>query len=512
MKSGDFRSTYGTLRFLVEITHNSGTIQLGAERSSTANELDQNIFEITDNVKIFKGKNTFTIGTHNEFFNFRNLLINNLNGRWRFGNLADFYANQPRQFEVTFPADKTTARPSAEFKAAQLGFYVQDEIQVNPKFRLTAGLRVDMPVINSKPGYNKIVDSTFEGKYNTQNIPNKQLLFAPRVGFNYDVAGDRSVIVRGGIGIFSGRVPFVWISNQFSNTGLLLRTTSQVDNTPTQAPFGVNNGEGFNPNVNEQSNIGSGGNSFEVNLIDKNFKLPQVLRFNAASDIKIPGGINLTFETMFSKTINNVLYQDVNLTAPVGVVDPVYNNGFDKRIAFATSTNARRKNPVITNAILITNTNEGYTLNLGATINKTWKHFFTQLAYNFNSATDVNSGASSTAFSNWEFVQVVGSPNEPQLATSNYQLQHRITGIFSFNMDYIKHLRTSFALFYNGNSGQPFTYLINGDLNSDGRFGNDLMYVPRNPGEIKFVDRVNSQQQVIATAAQQSADFEAFYS
>ena len=148
--------------------------------------------------------------------------------------------------------------------------------------------------------------------------------------------------------------------------------------------------------------------TFETNLIDENFKLPQVLRINLGVDAKIPGDINATFDAIYSKTINNVLYQDVNLNPPVGVVDPTYNQGADTRIAYAAATNARRKNPNITNAFLITNTSKGYTINLGATFNKTWKHVFAQASYNYNLASDVNSGASSTASSNWSFVQVVG--------------------------------------------------------------------------------------------------------
>jgi len=510
----DFRSTYGQLFPSIEITHNSGTIQLGSERSSTANELDQDIFELTDNFKIFKGKNTFTIGTHNEFFKFRNLFINNFNGRWRFASLSNFYGNFPRQFDVTFAADKTgNQRPSAEFRAGQLGFYAQDEIQFSRQFRLTAGLRVDVPMINTKPAYNRIVDSTFNGAYSTSNTPNGQLLYSPRVGFNYDIEGDRKRIVRGGIGIFSGRLPFVWLSNQFSNTGLLLKTTSVTDATPTAAPFDINNGNGFNPDVNAQSSINASqvSPSFEADIIDKEFKLPQVLRLNLGFDIKLPGDVNLTIEALYSKTINNVFYQDVNLTAPVGVVDPTYNNGFDKRIAFASSTNARRKNPIITNAILITNTNKGYTYNIGFTLNKTFKNFFGQLAYNNNGAADVNSGASSTALSQWEFVQVVGDPNHAGLANSNYLLKHRITAVLTYSVNYAKHFKTTIGLFYNGNSGTPFTYLVNGDLNSDGRFGNDLIYVPANPSQIKFVDLLNSAgTAVVYTAAQQSAAFEQF--
>lgn len=503
----DFRTTYGTLFPSVEINKGSGTLQFGSERSSVANELDQDIFEITNNLKIFAGKHTFTVGTHNEFFKFRNLFINNFNGRWRFASLNDFYANAPRQLDVSYSANKTAnAKPSAEFEAAQLGFYVQDEIQFNPKFRLTIGVRADIPVVNSTPANNQVVDTTFKGLYNTSNIPNKQILWSPRVGFNWDVQGNKSVVVRGGAGIFTGRVPFVWISNQFSNTGLLLKTISQTDNTPTAAPFDVNGGRGFNADPNAQESLGTGGSSFEVNLIDKKFKLPQVFRANLGVDIKVPGGVNLTLEAIYSKNVNNVFYQDVNMKGPVGIVDTAYNRGFDTRIAYASSATARRINPVITNAILMTNTNLGYTLNLGFTATKTVKWMFAQLGYNYNVAKDVNSGASSTALSNWEFVQVVGDPNNAPLATSSHQMRHRITSALGFNFNYAKKHKTSIAFFYNGISGQPFTYLVNGDLNSDGRFGNDLLFVPGAAEEIKFVDRISGST-VLATAAQQRDQF-----
>ncbi len=507
----DFRSTYGSLFPSVEISKGAATVQFGSERSSTANELDQDIFELTDNLKIFKGKHTVTIGTHNEFFKFRNLFINNLNGRWRFASMEDFYNNFPRQFDVSYSANKTTdPRPAAAFNAAQLGFYVQDEVQFNPRFRLTYGLRVDVPLLPDEPTFNPVVDSTFNGEYNTQNVPNGQLLWSPRLGFNYDVEGDRSLIVRGGVGIFSGRVPFVWISNQYGGTGMMLRTTAQTDNTPTAPPFDVNGGNGFEPDPDKQSNIGSAGNSFEASLMDKNFKLPQVFRGNLGIDAKLPGGIDATIDFIYTKTLNNVFYQDVNLTPAVGTVDPAYNNGFDDRIAFASSTNARRKNPSITNALLLTNTNKGFAYNVGFTLSKSFRNFLTRVSYNHNGSTDVNSGASSTALSNWEFVQVVGDPNNAPLAISNYSLPHRVLAMVSYGKEYAKHFKTTVSLFYSGNSGQRFTYLVNGDLNSDGRFGNDLMYVPADPSQIRFVDMLNTDGSVRFTAQQQSDAFFAY--
>lgn len=509
----DFRTTYGSLFPFIEISKGSANngIQLGSERSSVANELDQDIFEITDNVKIFKGKHTFTIGTHNEFFKFRNLFINNFNGRWTFSNIGTLTANNPRQVQVTYSNIPGDLKPDAEFKAAQFGFYAQDEIQFNQQFRLTFGLRADMPIVNDEPAFNKAVDSTYKGQYSTSFIPNKQLLWSPRVGFNYDVEGNKKLIVRGGAGIFTGRVPFVWVSNQFSNNGLLLNTINVSDNTNTPANE-VNNGNGFQADPTKQSTVGTAGRTFEVNLIDKDFKFPQVFRVNLAADYRLPGDIMATFEGIYSKTINNIFYTDINLAPPAGVVDPAYNNGADKRIAFSSSTGAggRRINPNITNAILLSNTNDGYSYNLTAQFSKTWKHFYASVAYNHNDATDRNSGTSSTALSQWEFVQVVGNPNDPKLITSNYALTHRIIGVFALNFSYAKYFKTSLALFYAGNSGSKFTYLVNGDLNSDGRFGNDLLYVPKDASEIKFIDFLNTDNSIRYTAAQQATAFQQF--
>ena len=514
-KIRDFRETMGSLFPFIEISKGSANngIQLGSERSSTANELDQDIFEITDNLRIFLGRHTVTVGTHNEFFKFRNLFINNFNGRWTFSDIAAFNANNPRQVQVGYSNLAGDPKPSARFSAAQFGVYAQDEIQVDQNFRLTIGLRADMPLVRDEPLFNKSVDSTFKSQYSTSNIPNKQLLWSPRVGFNYDVEGDRSVIVRGGLGIFTGRVPFVWISNQFSNNGLLLNTINVSDNTST-TPNEVNNGKGFEPDVAKQSTVGTAGRTFEVNLIDKDFKFPQVFRVNLASDFRLPGNILATLEGIYTKTLNNIAYSNVNLAPPAGVVDPAYNNGFDKRIAYSSSTGAggRRVNPNITNAILLSNSNKGYSYNFTVQLSKTWKRLFASFAYNHNDATDLNSGASSTALSNWEFVQIVGNPNDPKLITSNYALTHRLTSVVAVNIPYAKYFRTSIALFYSGNSGQKFTYLVNGDLNSDGQFSNDLMYVPKNLSEIRFVDILNSDNTVRVTAATQAAAFDLYVS
>jgi outer membrane receptor protein involved in Fe transport len=454
-----------------------GSVELGSQRSSTANELDQDIFEFTDNFKIYSGNHTFTVGTHNEFFTFRNLFINNLYGRWDFSSLEDFYNNNPSRVRSTYSLDPNNPRPAASFSASQLGFYVQDEYAFNRQFTVTVGLRLDVPVIPDTPPANQEFANTFEGQ-RTDRTPSGQLLWAPRVGFNWDATGDRSVQVRGGTGVFTGRVPFVWLSNQFSNSGGLFGTVDvRGDN--------INGGNGFEPDpLRQGANLGTGPTTYEVNAVSEDFKIPQVWRSNLAADFALPLGIVATVEGIYSKTLNNILYQDINLKASDGTLDPTLTGGADSRVVFPAD---RRINSAFTNAIFLSNSNEGYTYSLTGQLRKNFDNGIqSMIAYTYGKAKDVNSGNSSTAASNWEFNQVVGDPNNPELSYSAYDLRHRIVGNLGYRLEYGNNFATTISLFYSGRSGTPFTYLYNGDLNRDGAFQNDLLYIPANASEITF--------------------------
>jgi outer membrane receptor protein involved in Fe transport len=482
----------------------------GAERSSVANELDQDIFEITDNLRYTLGKHTITVGTHNEFFKFRNLFINNIAGRWDFNNVADYLANRPLQARATYSLIPGESRPAAEFNAAQLGFYAQDEFEAFRGFRLTVGLRADIPVISDKPLNNTTVTTNFPG-VRTDETPSGKVLWAPRAGFNYDVTGDRSIQLRGGAGIFSGRVPFVWLSNQFVNSGLLLGTVDITDNNRTAANE-VNGGRGFEPDPTKQQNVGGPVATTEINAIDKKFRIPQVARFNLAGDVQLPLGIVGTLEGIYSKTINNVFYQDINLKPSITTINPEYSGGADLRPLYATNA-AGKISTAYTNVLYLSNTNQGYTYNLTAQLQKTFDFGLNGMfAYTYGRATDVNSGASSTALSNWEFVQNVNGPNNPALATSNYETRHRLVGSFGHKINYGPNnaFATGISLFYNGFSGSPFTYLYNGDLNGDGRTGNDLLFVPASLEQINLVNITNSAGAVTSTRVQQWENLNAF--
>ena len=500
----DNRETAGTLFPQVQINNvdqSGNSVFFGSERSSTANELDQDLFEITNNFKYYRGNHTFTLGTHNEFFKFRNLFINNLNGRWDFNSLADYLSNNPARARVTYSALPGTDRPDAQFNAAQLAFYAQDQFSVWDRLNLTLGVRVDIPVMGDKPLANPAVEATFPG-IRTDRTPSGQVLFAPRLGFNYDVVGDRSVQIRGGAGIFTGRVPFVWLSNQFSNNGLLF-------NTIDVRGAAINNGNGFEPDVNNQRNVGGAATTSEINVVDEDFRIPQVARFNLAGDFKIPLGLVVTLEGIYSKTMNNIAYSDINLLPATGTINPAFSNGADLRPLFNTSATGV-VNPAFTNVIFLDNTNKGYTYSLTAQLQRAFEFGLnTSIAYTNGMAKDVNSGASSTALSNWEFVQIVNNPNDPPLTYSNYDIRHRIVGSLAYRKSYGRDnaFATGLSVFYSGRSGFPFTYLYSGDLNGDGRFSNDLFYVPRTQAEINLLPIGGTNP---LTAAQQWESLNAF--
>lgn len=500
----DSRETAGALFPQVTILNIAGvsgaSTEFGSQRSSVANELDQNIFEITDNFKWFVGKHTFTLGTHNEFFRFRNLFINNYNGRWDFNSVEDFINNKPARVRATYSLDPNNDKPAAEFSAAQLAFYAQGESEFFKNFRMTYGLRVDVPIINDTPPRNEKIETSFPG-YKTDRTPSGKLLWAPRLGFNYNVNGDRSLVLRGGVGVFTGRVPFVWLSNQFSNNGVTFGTVDARNNA-------INGGNGFDPNIANQRNMGAGSTRAEVNLVSEDFKIPQVLRYNLAGEFRLPFGINATLEGILSKTLNNIIYSDINLKPSAATINSALSGGADLRPYYGAKVNSAD----FTNVILMDNTSRGYTYSLTTQLQKSFRFGLDLMAaYTNGQSASLNDGASSTALSNWEFVQIVNNPNSPELTSSIFDIRHRTVGSVGYKVSYgrDKEFGTGINLFYAGNSGSPFTYLYNGDLNGDGAFSNDLLYVPRNMSEIKLVALTGSNP---ATPAEQWAALDTFIS
>jgi hypothetical protein len=321
-------------------------------------------------------------------------------------------------------------------------------------------------------------------------MPQSALLFSPRVGFNWDVNGDQSLQVRGGAGIFTGRVPFVWISNHYGNTGVeIARLTLNTAGTDT-VRFNPNIANTLSENLKDTTKIAP---TTELNLTGNDFKMPQTFRMNLGLDYKLPEDIILTVDGMYSMNLNEIAYTDLNLgerrdTTQFGTTLPGNRGVFG--IYNGRNTTARfldgRKN--FTNVILLNNTDMGYSYNMSVQLQKSWKSGLDLMAaYTHSASYDINSGLSSQAVSQWRFNYIQDNPNTPTLARSYFDIPHRLIASAAYRIELAPEVALKASLFYEGRSGQPFSYVYDGDLNADGQTGNDLMYVPKDRNDIALI-------------------------
>lgn len=470
------------------------SITLGSEYSSVANQLDQDIYSITDDFSIFKGKHTITLGTHNEIYSFYNLFVQNIFGSYAYNSLANFETVgtageiAPTYYAMSYSFDNTDdpmqLNGGAEFYAMQLGLYAQDEYQVTPGFQVTAGLRLDLPVFPESPEANSAFNTAYEADgVATGVLPKAKVMVSPRIGFNLDVMGDKSLQIRGGTGLFTGRVPFVWISNQFTNNGQVngtfSRGNSSSSSVPLTSPAGLTfEADPFNQPTGEDLGFTAGRGA--INVVDENLQFPQVFRTNLAIDKRLPWGLFATVEGIFSKTYNNVNFINMNRE-----VDNAFTFvGADQRPRYVSG----RLDPNFDEIIRFENTDQGYSYNLVAQLQKQFENGLTaQVSYTYGKSMDLNSGTSSVAYSNWRYVNNVNGLNDLRLTRSNFDLGSRFTGLVSYKFNYLKDkLSTQVSVFYNGQSGQPLSYIYNGDMNNDGT-SNDLIYIPASMSEINLV-------------------------
>jgi hypothetical protein len=443
-------------------------INAGTENFSTANTLDQKIFELTSDLTFARGRHTFTVGTHNELFSFDNLFARNLYGNYTFGSVADLQAGTPNRYEFTYLNEG--GKPSAQFDVRQLSFYAQDQWDVLDNLTLTGGVRYDVTLLPDEPSFNPLVETAFERR--TDEVPSGNALLNPRIGFNWNVTGDRSTQVRGGTGLFSGRTPYVWIANAYGNTGV--DYTRFTCGSAASAPAFV--ADPRNQPTSCRGTTAAVPN--EIALVHPDFKLPQVWRSTLGIDQRLPLGFIGTLEGMVTKTRHDVVYRELTLgtvNADSGLVEGrvVYNRNAQ---GFATVTDVQ-------------NTDEGESLNLTAQLQRSFQgRWDFGAAYSYTRAKDVTSAISSQAFSSWRRNAIAEDPNNPPLRPSNYEVPHRVVLNGSYRLELLRRAPTDVSLIYVGESGRPYSFTYNGDINNDGSNENDLLYVPRDASEIRFQD------------------------
>lgn len=437
----------------------------GTEQFSTANALDQDIFEINDDFTFTRGRHTFTIGTHNEFFKFRNLFIRDAFGSYQFASLDLLEQGLAQQFDYSF---SVTSNPqqAAEFSVNQIGLYVGDLWRVTPRVTLTLGARVDKPFFPDKPAANPAAQANFG--FGTDVVPNPTM-FSPRLGFNWDVGGDGKSQLRGGGGLFSGRTPYVWLSNQYGNTGIEFQRIGASFNANNRIPFVPS------PISQPRTVTGATAGAFtnEIDLIDPDYTYPRLLRGSLAYDQELGiWGLVGTVEVLGSKTLNDIDYENLNRVPGPATL-------FDGRPIFV------RRITTLSDVVLLTNTDEGSQWSVVGKVERPFRNgFYFSGSYLYGRATSVNDGNSSQALSNWRFVYVPGDINNAPLARSNFDVGHRINASVSYDWSITSRFGTVFSLFYNGQSGRPYSVLFNTDVNGDGTIGNDLIYVPRDVNEV----------------------------
>jgi len=460
-------------RFRIDVG-GPNNIQAGSENFSGRNALDQDVLELTNDFSFVRGSHNFTIGTSNEFFRFSNLFVRNPFGNWRFSSMEDFRNRSASVYEYSFLLPGGDER--AEFPVRRWSLYAQDRWEMTDDFTLTYGVRADLTQLPESPRDNPVVAQANIGR-RTGEVPDNALQFNPRVGFNWDVYGDRSTQLRGGLGLFSGRTPFVWISNAYGNTGIdYVRFTCRNAEVPTFTadPF------------NQPQACAGGGAAFapnEINTVDPDYKFPQVFRASAAVDRETGFlGTVGTLEGLYTNTLQGIKYQNLLIERDPGA--PAREGREQYRVNRIT---AGPDDIPVGEVIDISNTGEGYAYSLTAQLQRPVQEGWGfSAAYTYSDAFDVNRGGSSQAISNWRFNPTAGDPNDLSAARSNFVIRHRLLATATTELNLVDRFPTAVSLVYVGESGQRYTYVYNGDANGDLQTSNDLLYVPSGPNDIRF--------------------------
>ncbi len=468
-----------------------GSVNLGNERNSMANYLNQDIWTVEDNLTWLRGNHTFIFGTHNEIYHFKNMFLSDLFGSYTFKGYDNFkayyddymndrldptksYMNQYRYGHANVDVTGTTNWAS-EFSAGQFGIYAQDKWAATNNFTLTYGLRLDIPVFFDTPMENKDFND-WAAKHNYDLKTNRSLSFAPmvspRVGFRWDINNDRRFILRGGAGVFTGRIPFVWVSNNFSGTGVQISSyDSNYSNTKGLELI-------LDPNKQESNaqKLGAITGNQDVAVCSKNFKFAQNLRLNLGFDFDLLG-INWTAEAIYSKTLNDIIYKNLAMEQSGETFSQKYGYEWDNRPLYQSTVSGTP----IAGIYTLCNTSKGYTVNLSL---KAEKHFNFGLdlmaSYTWTRSRSVANGGSSVAKSNWTYQYTYRDCNNLEVGNSAYNVPHRIQASAYYHVQYghQKQWQTTVGLIYQGKSGAPYTLYYYGDVNEDGSKGNDLFYIP----------------------------------
>ena len=479
-------------------------MSFGYELFSYNNRVQNKITSLTDNFTWYAGNHKVTAG-----FNFEHQLANNSymrggTGYYRYRSVDDFINGAAPETVGLAYGYNGVSHPNAEVKFTQYGLYLQDEWNVNDCLKLTGGIRFDNIAFDNGDimTNNAIKDLDFGGRHiDTGLWPQANIQISPRVGFVWDVLGDKSLKVRGGTGLFAGRLPLVFFTNMPTNSGMIQQnpynavTTYNSDGTvkssnPTLDKF--KGGLVTDPNqirdllgapatiTPEQGTVAK-----TIGGVDRDFKMPQVWKTSVAVDYQVPVSfpLTLTAEFIYTKKINDVMLDNYNIKNNTSEWEHL--NGADNRLIYPKDFTYYSN---INDACVLTNTHKGhgYTFNITATAEPI-KNLNVMAAYTHTVMKEISGMPGSNASSAWSGLYTVNGPNFPTLQNSAYVIPDRLIASVSY-----KYAKEHFSLFYTGYSPAGYSFFYNGDVNGDG-IKNDLMYIPKDDSEIQFASDADRQ-------------------
>ena len=491
-KNDESRPQSGELFPLVDIREATTTYtSFGYEPFTPANQLRYHTFQIQDNFTWSRSKHTFTFGGTVERYHSDNVFFPGSQGVYVYNSLADFYADandylaNPNRatspvtlsiFQVRYNNIPGQTEPLQPLDVWYGGAYAQDEWQAARNLKVTYGLRVDVSSFADTGFDNAAADQlTFRNadgsavQYDTGKLPDAKLLWSPRLGFNWDVNGNRTTQVRGGTGLFTGPPLYVWISNQVGNTGVLTGF-EDVRNTRLR-PFNPS------PDAYKPTNVtGAPPASYQLALTEPDFKFPQVWRSNIAVDQRLPWDLIGTGEFIYSKDVNGISYINSNLPAAQTNL-----TGPDTRPRWTNN----RINANVSDNTVMGNQNEGYSWHASASLTKRFRQGMLKGAYSYGeSKNTIDPG--SIASGSWTGNAISSDGNNPGVAYSNQFPGHRVFLTGSYRFEYLNFGATTLSFFWQGYTNGVASYTYPNDLNNDLGFNNDLLYIPRNASEMNF--------------------------
>jgi hypothetical protein len=480
----------------IDILQGSTTLtSVGFDPFTPGNKLDYTTFNITNNVTKYLDKHTLVGGFNFQRYESNNLFFPASNGVYIFNSLSDFYtaANQslsnggrpstlaPARFQFRYSALPGAIEPLQTLKSNRLDLYVQDEYEATKDLRLTFGVRVNAIDFENTALENPAVTAmTFANgeRLNTGVMPKTQVLFEPRFGFNYNLKGESKTQFRGGTGIFTGRPPYVFLSNQIGGNGVLTGFIDVSGAAASQYGFTSNPNQYFIPSTPTLPT------TFDLALTDPNYKFPQVWKTNLAVDQKLPIlGLIASAEYLYNRTLNAVHYYEANLREPVGTL-----GGIDNRPRFGGSDATVRVNNNVSRAAVLTNRNGAYHESLTLKLEKPLQNgLWGSIAWTTANSKDYMS-AGSIASGSWQSALSVNGNNDLGLSLADGFVKNRFVGLLGYRIEYGKGLggATTITLGYVGQQSNPFSYIVAGDLNGDRVNNNDLIFVPLKGSDIRF--------------------------